>query len=214
MAAPPTPLPLQDAPDDRQTRERILGAAHRVFLRHGTSKARTADIAEEAGVNKALLHYYFATKAKLADAVFATAIADLMPRLFAILRDPARSIEDKVHEVVREQIDFHSGRPYLAGYVVSEMHTEPERLRKILATQGRPSLDTIRAQLDSGAAAGHLRPMSAETFVVNLIGLVVFPFVARPMLEMIIGLDATRFPQFLEERKRLLPGIILASLRP
>jgi TetR/AcrR family transcriptional regulator len=199
---------------DLQTRERILAAAHRVFLRSGTAKARTVDIAEEAGVNKALLHYYFSTKAKLADAVFAASIAQLIPRVFAILGDTNTSLEHKVREVVREQIEFHGARPYLAAYVVSEMHTEPERLHPLLAARGRAPLATLAAQLDAEAAAGRIRAISAESFVINLIALVVFPFIARPMLDALLGLDAERFPAFLEERKRTLPDFFLASLRP
>jgi AcrR family transcriptional regulator len=200
--------------DDVETRERILAAAHRVFIRSGTSKARTADIALEAGVNKALLHYYFATKANLADAVFATAVAQLLPRIFAILGDPARSLAGKVEDVVREQIDFHRERPYLAGYVISELHTEPERLQKIIGARGRPPLGVLAAQLQTEIAAGRMRDISTEMFVVNLMALIVFPFVARPILEILIGIDATRFPAFMEERKQRLPELFLASLRP
>lgn len=199
---------------DVETRQRILDAAHRVFMRSGTAKARTADIAEEAGVNKALLHYYFATKANLADAVFADSLGQLMPRVFAILADPAHPLSQKVEAVVREQIDFHRARPYLAGYIVSELHTEPERLQTIIAARGRPPLGILAAQIDAEVGAGRMRAISPEMFVVNLLAWIVFPFVARPMLEILIGLDATHFPDFMEERKRLLPELFLASLRP
>src|SRR5919201_815469 len=83
-AAPPT---------DLETRERILDAAHRIFLRKGTAGSRTQEIAAEAGVNKALVHYYFGTKAALADAIFERALGTLMPRIFGILADPDRGIE-------------------------------------------------------------------------------------------------------------------------
>ncbi|MCC6930629.1 MAG: TetR/AcrR family transcriptional regulator [Gemmatimonadaceae bacterium] len=199
---------------DLETRERILAAAHRVFLAQGTAKARTADIAREAGVNKALLHYYFSTKATLADAVFAQAIADFMPRLFSLLGDPAISLHDKIHALVQEQTDFHSARPYLAGYVVSEMYTEPDRLPTLMTARGRPPLEALRQQLDAEAAAGRMRPISVEVFVVNLMALLVFPFMARPMLTAMLRLDDRRFPAFVEERRRLLPSLILASLRP
>lgn len=200
--------------EELQTRERILAAAHRVFVRLGTAKARTVDIAEEAGVNKALLHYYFSSKANLANAIFASAITQLMPRVFGILGDPAAPLEEKVRRAIGEQIDFHASRPYLAPYVVSEMHTEPERLRSIVAHAGRPPIEHLQAQLEAEAAAGRIRRIDATQFVVNLTAWVVFPFITRPMLEILIGLDAERFPAFIEERKRLLPDLFLASLRP
>ncbi len=199
---------------DAATRDRILAAAHRVFLRHGTAKARTQEIADEAGVNKALVHYYFGTKDALADAVFAAAAGQLMPRIFAILADPELSIEAKVRAVVREQVDFHVARPYLAVYVVTEAHTQPERVKAILRTAGQPPIGALRKQLAAAAAAGEIRRISAEQFVVNLIGLLVFPFVVRPVLETLLGLDAERFPAFIEARKRELPAFFLAGLRP
>jgi AcrR family transcriptional regulator len=199
---------------DPETRERILDAAHAVFLRKGTANSRTREIADEAGVNKALVHYYFGTKAALADAIFERALGTIMPRIFGILADPQRSIEQKIPDVMREQIDFHSARPYLAGYLLSEMHAEPDRLARLLGSRGGVPLDVIRRQLREAARAGRMRPISAEQFVVNLMGLLIFPFAIRPALGALLSLDATRWPAFLEERRRLLPDFFLAGLRP
>jgi AcrR family transcriptional regulator len=203
------------SPDaDGATRDRILAAAHRVFLRQGTAKARTQEIADEAGVNKALMHYYFGTKEALADAVFGAAVTQFMPRIFAILADEAKSIEAKIRAVVREQVDFHLARPYLAGYVASEAHTQPERVQVVLRQVGTAPLGVLRRQLAAAAAAGEIRRISAEQFVVHLMALLVFPFIVRPVLETILGLDAARFPAFIEARKRELPAFFLAGLRP
>jgi len=185
-----------------------------VFLRKGTAGSRTQEIADEAGINKALLHYYFGTKAALADAVFARAFGTIAPRIFGILGDPNRSIEEKVPAIVREQLDFHSSRPYLAGYLLSEMHAEPDRLERLMGGHGPAPLDVIRKQLRDAARAGKMRAISAEQFVVNLMGLLIFPFAMRPALRAIVGLDDTRWPAFLEERRRLLPDLFLAGLRP
>lgn len=199
---------------DGATRDRILAAAHRVFLRQGTAKARTQEIADEAGVNKALMHYYFGTKEALADAVFGAAAAQLLPRVFAILADETKSIEAKVRAVVREQVDFHLARPYLAGYVVSEAHTQPERVQAVLRQAGTAPLGVLRRQLAAAAAAGEIRRISVEQFVVSLMALLVFPFVVRPVFEAILGLDDERFPAFIDARKRELPAFFLAGLRP
>ncbi len=203
-----------DPGDDRETRERILDAAHAVFLRKGTAGSRTQEIAAEAGVNKALVHYYFGTKAALADAIFERALAALMPRIFGILADPARSIEQKIPAVVREQIDFHSTRPYFAGYLLSELHAQPERISRLLTRQGKVPLAVLRRQLRASIRSGKIRRISAEQFVVNLMGLLIFPFAARPVLMELLSLDAARWRAFLEERRRLLPDFFMAGLRP
>jgi AcrR family transcriptional regulator len=199
---------------DQETRDRILEAAHTVFLRKGTASSRTQEIAAEAGVNKALVHYYFGTKAALADAIFERALGTLMPRIFGILADPSRSIEEKVPAIVREQIDFHSARPYFAGYLLSELHAQPQRISRLIVRNGRVPLDVIRRQLREAAKAGTIRRISAEQFVVNLMGLLIFPFAIRPALGEMLSLDATRWRAFVEERRRLLPDFFMAGLRP
>jgi AcrR family transcriptional regulator len=199
---------------DQETRERILDAAHTVFLRKGTASSRTQEIADEAGVNKALVHYYFGTKAALADAIFERALGTLMPRIFGILADSSRSIEEKVPAIVREQIDFHSARPYFAGYFLSELHAQPQRISRLMVRNGRVPLDVIRRQLQEAAKAGTIRRISAEQFVVNLMSLLIFPFAIRPALGEMLSLDATRWRAFVEERRRLLPDFFMAGLRP
>ena len=109
---------------------------------------------------------------------------------------------------------FHSERPYFAGYMVSELHAEPDRIARLMARRGKIPLDVIRRQLREAARAGTIRPISAEQFVVNLMGLLIFPFAIRAALGELLSLDATRWRAFLEERRRTLPDFFMAGLRP
>jgi AcrR family transcriptional regulator len=199
---------------DQETGDRILDAAERVFIRKGTASGRTQEIADEAGVNKALVHYYFGTKAALADAIFGRALGTLVPRIFGILADPNRSIEQKVPAIVKEQIDFHTARPYLAGYMIAELHAHPERIARMMTAHGRIPLDVLRRQLQEGTRAGNLRRIGPEQFVANMMGLLLFPFAIRPALCALLGFDADRWQAFLEERRRMLPDFVMAGLRP
>jgi AcrR family transcriptional regulator len=199
---------------DQETRDRILDAAERVFTRKGTASGRTQEIADEAGVNKALVHYYFGTKAALADAVFARALGMLVPRIFGILADPERSIEEKVPAIVKEQIDFQSSHPYLAGYMVAELHADPVRISQRMSSHGPIPLEVLRRQLQEGARAGKLRRMSPEQFVASMMGLLLFPFAIRPALCAMLGFDSRRWIAFIEERRRILPDFVMAGLRP
>jgi TetR/AcrR family transcriptional regulator len=161
------------------------------------------------------VHYYFGTKAELADAIFERALGTIMPRIFGILADPDRSIEEKVPAIVKEQIDFHSARPYLAGYLISELHAEPDRIARLMTRRvGRVPLDVLRKQLREGAKAGTIRQISAEQFVTNMMGLLIFPFAIRPALSELLSLDATRWRTFMDERRRLVPDFFMAGLRP
>jgi TetR/AcrR family transcriptional regulator len=201
-------------PSDQETRDRILDAAHAVFLRKGTAGSRTQEIADEAGINKALLHYYFGTKAALADAVFARALATITPVMFGILADPTLTLEQKIPALVNAQIDFHSARPYFAGYLLSELHAEPERITRLMGQRGPIPLGPLRKQLRDAARAGRIRPIRAEQFVANMMGLLIFPFAIRPALRLLLNLDEDGWRAFLAERRRLLPDFFMAGLRP
>ena len=82
-------MPKKQVKADLQTEERILDAARKVFIRRGTSGARMQEIAAEAGVNQALLHYYFRSKERLSVAVFQQLASRLFPALIMTLASDA-----------------------------------------------------------------------------------------------------------------------------
>src|SRR3954471_23309326 len=133
------PRPAPPLPDG-DTERKILDAAHRVFLRNGTAGARTQEIAAEAGVNSALLHYYFRSKERLATAVFHRAARELFPVVAGILASDA-PLEEKIRQVIRVELDRLSRTPYLPAYVISELAYHPERIHQLLSalTGERPS---------------------------------------------------------------------------
>ena len=199
---------------DPSTPDRILDAAHRVFLRRGTAGARTQEIAAEAGVNKALVHYYFGTKEALAEAVFQRVASVFLPSLFGVLSAPDLTLEDRIRRVAERQVAFHRAHPYMAIYLLSEIHTVPERLESLVGPHGRPSLAPLQAQLDAAAAAGTIRPTQVSEFMVNLMSLLVFPVVARPMIRHVVGMSDADYDRFLDERAEQAISFFLAGLRP
>lgn len=202
------------APADDETPQRILLAAHEVFLEMGTARATTQAIADRAGVNKALLHYYFGTKAELARVILSRAHAELWPAILGIMADPARPLEQKLRDVVAFEIDFLRARPYLPRFVAAELHTSPEFVLDQFAQRGGAPLALIQAQLDAEAAAGRIRPLVAGQLLVTVISSIVFPFVARPVLEATGIAGPLGFDAFLDERKAFLTDFLLAAIRP
>ena len=206
---------------DTDTEARILDAAHIVFVRRGTAGARMQEIADEAGVNKALLHYYFRSKSRLAAAVFQRVARGLFLRVSEILGSDAE-IEDKVRRVVRLYLEQLSKTPYAPAYVISEINQHPDRaaqlveaVRHIRAESLNANvLDTLGKQLRQRVRAGAMRSISTPQFVANLASLCIFPFAARPMLCAILDLDDRGFQRFIDERKASLPEFFLNALRP
>ena len=206
---------------DGETERRILEAARTVFVRHGTAGARMQEIAREAGVNQALLHYYFRSKERLAAAVFQLAAGRMLPALVEALGSDL-PLEEKCDRVIGLYIANLAANPFLAAYLISELHHHPERAAQLLggaigADPGRvvpPVIEKLRLQIEEGVSAGRIRSITPQQLVVNLVSLCVFPFAARPMLSVILGLDDKSFPQFIETRKTELPAFFHHALRP
>src|SRR5215510_10944602 len=120
---------------DQHTEQRILDAARTVFVRHGTAGARMQEIAQEAGVNQALLHYYFRSKERLAQAVFQQLAQRLFPALIETLGSDL-SLDEKIERLVAIYLDNLSRSPFLPGYLLSELHYHPERFEQLLSLAG------------------------------------------------------------------------------
>lgn len=206
---------------DGETEQRILEAARTVFIRRGTAGARMQEIAAEAGVNQALLHYYFRSKDRLSTAVFQQVARGIFPPLAATLGSDA-PLDTKIEQLIHIYLDNLSRSPFLPGYLLAELHHHPERLSELLGSvigsQPAPVMAAVVAklaqQINERVAAGTMRPISPVQFVMNLISLCVFPFAARPMLRIVFGMDDPAFAQFIAERKRELPELYRNALRP
>ena len=209
------------ARSDSETERRILDAARAVFTRRGTAGARMQEIAAEAGVNQALLHYYYRSKERLSAAVFQQAASRLFPAVLRVLGSDA-SLDDKIDNLIATYIDNLIQNPFLPGYLLSELHNEPERVAQFLAavSGGRPDTTVAPAfaalgrQIKERVDAGTMRPITPHQFVVNLISLCIFPFAARPMLSIVMGMDDAAFTRFMEQRRWELPSFFRSALRP
>jgi TetR/AcrR family transcriptional regulator len=206
---------------DGDTEQRILDAAHAVFLRRGTAGARMQEIADEAGVNKALLHYYFRSKERLSEAVFQRVAMRLFPPLFQIMGSES-SIPDKVRRFVVLELETLAASPFVPSYLIGEITQHPERVAQLVrAATGieiggaAPRVrDQLQLQIDREVAAGTMRPIRAEHFLVNLLALCIFPFAARPLIGAALGMGDDGFRGFIEQRKTELPEFFLNALRP
>jgi AcrR family transcriptional regulator len=203
---------------DDGSEQRILDAADAVFVRRGTDGARMQEIAEEAGVNKALLHYYYRTKDGLAQAVFRRVASAFMPVIIETMASDL-SLEAKAEKVVQHYLEVFARRPYLPGYLISEVTHHPDRLPPLFAaiagTQIKKRVLTkLAQQIDERVRAGTLAPIAPEQFLVNIISLCVFPFAARPIIMVALGLDAKGFERFIAQRREALPPFVARALRP
>lgn len=199
-------------PKDQNTEQNILQAAKSVFQRKGMDGARMQEIADEAGINKALLHYYYRSKQLLFEAVFKSAFSLLAPQLNKILNDES-SLEDKIKNFTSNYISFISKHPYLPNFVIQEINRNPEFILNMKGNVGFPNLETFKKQVDEEVELKHIKPIKAEQLFINILSLSVFPFIGAPLLKAIGNIDDAQFKVLVEERKTHVAQFIINSIK-
>jgi TetR/AcrR family transcriptional regulator len=196
---------------DTNTEQAILKAARKVFTHKGFDGARMQEIADEAGINKALLHYYFRSKDKLFEAIFKEVLNTVFPKIIAVLMSPVPLFE-KIEKVSFNYIEMLKKNPDLAIFVFHEISRNPLRLVGNFKNAGA-DFNIIKIQIDEEVKAGIIYPIKAEHLIANLISMCVFPFIARPVFMGMAGMDNDAYDQFIEERKQIIPQTIITAIK-
>jgi len=195
------------------TKMKILQAAHLVFIRKGMDGARMQEIADEAGINKALLHYYFHSKDQLFNEVFYGILSQMIPGLMKILSGPAPFL-DKVEAIVTEYDSYLSRNPILPQFIFREINRDPAQLSRFMSDQGL-DFDLIQQRINGEVALGHIRPITFPHLFANLIGMIVMPYIGRPLFQLkLFKGDAEKYDLFLRERRAVISSFIRQALIP
>ena len=195
------------------TEDKILAAARKVFTTKGKAAARMQDIADEAGINKALLHYYFRDKNKLFDTIFLTEARKFFPRINMIFELEAPLFE-KIEKFVAEYVDEMRINPYLPLFVLNEINHDPKRfLQKIWGKGTMPKPEKFLQQIESEIKKGTIRKIQPMQLLMNMISLTIFPFVAEPMFTYVLRMPDKKFDELMEQRKVEIPQFIIASIK-
>ena len=193
------------------TEEKILEAAKTVFHRKGFEGARMQEIADEAGINKALLHYYFRTKENLFDSVFRAAFREIFTKLFTTV-DANIPLEDKLKNLINEYISFLQENAYIPGFILAELNQNPEKIIEVFkSAQVSPLM--LFERIKKSVSDEKLGKTDVREMFINILALCIFPIVARPMLQHILEFSDKEYDQFIEKRKKSLPLFIMNAIR-
>ncbi len=199
------------SPPEVETRTKILAAARAAFHRAGFDGARMQDIADSAGINKALVHYYFRSKDALFDAVFKESFrVNFQPIIEGMEADIP--IEEKVTRFVNAYISVIQIHPYIPGFVIHELNRNPDRMAALAASMNRQAVARFLQQIQDGIDAGRFRPIDPRQALVSLLSMMLFPFIAAPVVKGVFNLDPLQFHQFIEARKVEIPVMFFALL--
>jgi len=197
-----------------ESRAAILDAAAREFADYGVAGARTDAIAKEAGVNKALLYYYFEDKETLYGAVLDNAFSGLKESVFRVLDSPA-SPREKIMAYVGAYFDFIAANRLYPRLMQREMMRAREghspHIEKIVKAYIQPIFIRVSQLLREGTAAGEFRAVDPVHFVPSMVAMIVFYFSSAPMMQKIVGFNPLA-PERIAERRAAVLDFISAAL--
>lgn len=194
------------------TEEKIFNAARIVFQKKGFAGARMQEIADEAGINKAMLHYCFKNKQLLFEAVFMKAFNQLAPQINTIFHSEA-SVFEKISQFTESYISFVIANPYLPQFVIQEMNNNPDFVMTFLNHENRPNPTALILQIEKEIAEGIIKPVQPKQLLLDIFSLTVFPFAAQMMVKGILHLSNEEFNSMMEERKSSITQHIINSIR-
>ncbi len=199
--------------NDKQTEERIFEAATEVFIEKGMDGARMQDIADKAGMNKSLLHYYYRTKDRLFNAVFEKTAAEVFKK-FAPVFDENLSLEEKIRFFLREHIAFLQKNPRLPSFLLNEINRNPAIVRKYIQKIDVNNLwTTLETQHKGELEKYNITREDIPQFMTSVVGMSVFPFAARVLVSNILERIGCDFDEYIEKRKTYSADFVINAIK-
>ena len=185
---------------EQSTEEKILEAASEVFTKKGFAGTRTRDIAEKAGINLALLNYYFRSKEKLFEQVMKIKVVLLFGKILPILINEKTSLEEKIDLASEKYFEILSKNPNLPLFVISEIQKKNSNITKIIPVNKIFENSVIIKQIKEKRP--EINPLH---YLVNFLAMTIFPFVAKPVFNAFELTNEAEYHQFISERRKLVP---------
>lgn len=193
------------------TEEKILNAAHSIFIQKGMDGSRMQEIADKAKINKALLHYYFRTKQKLFEAIFKKVFSQIFPNIKELIQSEL-PIEEKLSIFVEKYINLLQKNPFLPSFILKEVNRDPDFIASGIKDQGiNPS--EIFIMFEKEMKNGKIRKMDPRDLFINILGMCIFPLAAKPLLKIMFFENSKKtYDDFITKRKITVKEFILNSI--
>lgn len=198
---------------DPSTEEKIKNAARVIFMKKGYAATKTRDIADEAGLNLALLNYYFRSKEKLFQQIMMESLTVFFQNIQRVFMDPQTTLEDKFSKLASSYIDQITEQPDIPMFILSELRTRPDAFITQMSGQIRLKDSPMFNQLIEKIGMERLMEINPIHIMINLMSLIVFPFIGKPMLERIADVDQHLFDELMQQRKKMIPIWIMNMLK-
>ena len=193
------------------TEQKIFDAAREIFQSKGLEGARMQEIADKADINKSMLHYYYRSKEKLFEKVYELSIIKLMPQVASLLNEEM-PLEEKLRKFSTKYLELIKANPDIPLFVIHEMNKDPGRLKKFIAHEIGKRVQPFLKQIKEEREMGNTVNLPPEQLFVNIMAMMVFPFLARPVLQVILDMDEDAFSQFIAVREAFIPDYLVGMV--
>ncbi|MEO8447914.1 MAG: TetR/AcrR family transcriptional regulator [bacterium] len=197
---------------DKGTEQRILQSAKEIFHKKGLEGSRMQEIADNAGINKAMLHYYFRSKDKLFDAVFEDALKNFLPKVNELL-NAELPLFKKIEHFVENYITILLENIYLPSFIIYEINQNPEKLTSLLKNKKGIHTEILTTQINDAIRKKLINPIDPMQLIINMIAMCIFPVIWKPIIMKIFGMSEKTFIEFIKLRKKEIPRFIINSIK-
>ncbi|MES2565602.1 MAG: TetR/AcrR family transcriptional regulator [Bacteroidota bacterium] len=191
----------------------IKQSAKRLFFAKGRLNAKMHEIADDAGLNRALLHYYYRNRDNLFQVVLKEAVDETFIRMFSILSEEI-VFEKKIEKAIHHIIDCLAQYPFIESFIISEINKEQDpQLTQPLINEGRTFLKKFLKEIEQYIKVNKIPHISPIDFIVNMMALCAYPYSTKPIVQNILGLSEKEYNTFVEKRKKMIVALVLMKTK-
>jgi AcrR family transcriptional regulator len=200
---------------EKDTEKNILKVARKHFVQKGFAATRTQEIADEVGVNKALVHYYFRTKEKLYLEIVKQVLDSMVPRVARAMSTEG-DFWERVEAVVETYTSVLIKEPDTPFFIMSELSQQRERFVAELQKRAAffPAIQQFLIKMQEAMATGEIKDIPPVHLMLNIISMTVFPFMAKPVFCTIFSFSESDFTNLMMERKAFIMSFLRGALAP
>ena len=197
---------------ESNTEELIFASAIKIFHKKGLAGARMQEIADEAGINKAMLHYYFRSKQLLFEAVFKKAFMQLAPQIHQVLNSED-SLFEKIINFTDKYISFVMENRFLPTFIIQELNNNPDFANQFFSQAEFPKSTRFLIQIEEVIQNGTIKNVNPKQLLIDMFSLAIFPFIGAPLLQKITNVNESAYNNLLIERKKHIASMLINSIK-
>ena len=189
-----------------QTQELIKETAKNLFFVQGRFDTTTQEIADEAGVNRTLINYYFRSRDNLVQIVFDEAHKVEKEKSEIIMRSEL-PFKEKITHFIEGSLQTSLQYPYLETYIVSQINKGTCHKRDV----EKEDLQIFYRDIKKEMELGNIEKMEPIQFIINMISLLIFPSAIRPLFMENMMIDDKEFDRLIADRKDIILKLLFKN---